>query len=135
PAPVAQALRVETALGRQPPDSPRNATNERPRTHGGSRPAAPAPAPQWLLAGRSRPVPTARHPRCVPGSRPPLQHRNGSWPDGAAPYPRHATRGVSRPRGARYNGVRYGDVDERGPSGPDGRGGRCRTAWWARTAW
>jgi len=104
-------------------------------------------------------------------ARAPLQHCNGSWPDGAAPYPRHATRGVSRlaapattspartrsrpptavpgsrpplqhcnalgrtePRRTtarhprcvpasrpRYNGVRYGDVDERGPSGPDGR--------------
>src|SRR5439155_223090 len=67
------------------------------RTHGTPpavcpRLAAPAPAPQWLLAGRSRAVPTARHPRRVPTSRPPLQHRNGSWPDGAAPYPRHATR-------------------------------------------
>src|SRR5438128_1434260 len=49
--------------------------------------AAPAPAPQWLLAGRSRAVPTARHPRCVPGSRRPLQRstirrRRRAWPIG-----------------------------------------------------
>src|SRR2546429_656772 len=56
-------------------------------THGGSGLAAPAPAPQWLLAGRSRAVPTARHPRCVPASRPPLQRstirrRRRAWPIG-----------------------------------------------------
>src|SRR5438132_1709221 len=55
----------------------------------------------------------------VPGSRPPLQrHRR-------APRAGHPRR--FRARGPRYNGVRYGDGDERGPSGPDGRSGRWRT--------
>src|SRR5207249_7477475 len=54
-----------------------------------------------------------RPPTAVPGSRRPLQHRR------RAPRAGHPRR--FRARGARYNGVRYGDVDERGPSGPDGR--------------
>src|SRR2546430_1204250 len=67
------------------------------------------------------------NPRRVRASRPPLQHRRRA--------PRAGHPRWFRPRGPRYNGVRYGDVDERGPSGPDGRSGRCRTTWWSRTAW
>src|SRR2546422_6570209 len=70
------------------------------RTHG----TPPAVCPGLAAPATTSPARTrSRPPTAVPGSRPPLRHRNGSWPDGAAPYPRHATRGVSRPRGPHYN--------------------------------
>src|SRR5439155_910295 len=88
--------------------------------------AAPAPAPQWLLAGRSRAVPTARHPRCVPASRRPLQRstirrRRRAWPIGPGweertmPYDLVVKNGVvidgsGMPRYRADVGVRHGRI-------------------------
>src|SRR5205809_514794 len=94
---------------------------------------------RWLLARRSRPVPTARHPRCVPASRPPLQRstiRRQAWPLGpgreerAMAYDLVIKNGVvidgsGMPRYRADVGVRHGRivtigrVRERAPEGID----------------
>src|SRR5207249_4940808 len=106
--------------------SHRKATTERHRTHGGPGLAAPAPAPQWLLAGRSRAVPTARHPRCVPASRRPLQRSTirrrrrawligPGWEERTMPYDLVVKNGVvidgsGMPRYRADVGVRHGRI-------------------------